>query len=83
MKPVKIYTKDFCPYCHRVKEFFEKKGVAFEEVDVTRDPDTFEKVKEETGSKTVPQVFIDGKFHGGCDDILALDAAGKLATLLQ
>lgn len=73
MKKVSVYTKDYCPYCESAKSLLEFKDVNFQEIDVTNDPETFNKIVEQTGWDTVPQIFIDGEFVGGCDDIHALD----------
>lgn len=83
MEPVvKLYTKNYCPFCKRAVALLKQKGVAFEEVDVTHDEATFQEVKAKTGWDTVPQIFIRGKFVGGCDDIHALDKKGELDPLL-
>jgi len=83
MKPVKIYTKSTCPFCHRVTAFFKQKGVPFEEIDLSSKPDELSALKERTGLRTVPQVFVGDTLVGGCDDTLALDAEGKLDVLLE
>ena len=82
MKPVKIYTKGFCPHCTRVKQFFDGKGVSYEEVDVTNDPEMLQQIVAQTNMRTVPQVFIGDEFVGGCDDVLALDKTGGVDALL-
>ncbi len=78
MPPVTIYTKDYCPYCHRAKALLQKKGVAFTEHDVTADPDGFRSMVAASGRQTVPQIFIGEKHVGGCDDLHAADARGDL-----
>lgn len=82
MAHVKIYTVDYCPYCFRAKELLERKGVTFEEVDVTSDPKTRAWLVTATGRRTVPQTFIDGKPVGGCDDLHDLEDSGQLDKLL-
>jgi glutaredoxin 3 len=81
---VEIYTTTYCPYCVRAKELFQKKGVAFTEIDVT-DNCTLrgQLVEKANGRKTVPQIFIDGAHFGGCDDLYALDATGQLDMVLK
>jgi glutaredoxin 3 len=80
---VEIYTTPFCPYCHAAKRLLEKKGVAFEEIDVTMVPGARKKMTERAGGRsTVPQVFVDGRHVGDCDGIHALDAQGKLDRAL-
>ena len=83
MKPVTIYTKNYCPYCHRAKALLTSKGVAFDEIDVTTDPEGQKAMTARAhGRITVPQIFIGDAHIGGCDDLHALDAAGKLDALL-
>lgn len=82
MKEIKVYTKNSCPYCTRIIAFFQQKNLAFEEIDLQDKPDELKALKEKTGWRTVPQVFIDGKLIGGCDDTLALDKSGELDKLL-
>ena len=83
MTDVTIFTTQFCPYCHRAKHLLQEKGVGFTEIDVTMDN---AKRKEMTamagGRRTVPQIFIGDTHVGGCDDLYALDRAGKLDSLL-
>jgi len=83
MKSVKIYSKSTCPFCVRIKNFFEEKGVPFEDIDLTDKPDELAALKDRTGLRTVPQVFIGDKLIGGCDDTLKLDAEGKLQQMLE
>ncbi len=83
MAKVEIYTKAFCPYCARAKSLLESKGVAYEEYDISMGgPKRTEMLERAKGGSTVPQIFIDGAHVGGCDDIHALDRAGKLDPLL-
>jgi glutaredoxin 3 len=80
---VEIYTTPYCPYCIRAKALLEKKGVTYSETDVSGDPDLRDAMTERAGgSYTVPQIFIDGRHIGGCDDIHALEARGGLDPLL-
>ena len=83
MKRVEIYTTRTCPYCIAAKALLSRKGVAFEETDVGADPAQRQAMMARAnGRRTVPQIFIDGVGVGGCDDIHALDAAGKLDVML-
>jgi glutaredoxin 3 len=83
MATVEIYTRDFCPYCSRAKALLEQKGVDFTEYDVGMGgPKKVEMIDRAGGRSTVPQIFIDGQHIGGCDDMVALDRAGKLDGLL-
>jgi glutaredoxin 3 len=80
---VEIYTQFGCPYCHRAKALLDAKGVTYTEYDVTMDTKKrTEMAERKPGARTVPQIFIDDAAIGGCDDLHALDAAGKLDALL-
>jgi glutaredoxin 3 len=83
MQHTEIYTKDYCPYCHRAKELLNIKGITFVEYDVTRDTGLEEKMRQRTGRHTVPQIFINDRHIGGCDDLFALDEQGGLDLLFQ
>lgn len=83
MRPVTLYTSMWCPYCHRAKQLLGKKGVKFEEIDVDGDPgQRAEMTKRANGGYTVPQIFIGAEHIGGCDELYALEAAGRLDGLL-
>jgi len=84
MKPVEIYTSPLCGFCHAAKRLLTHKGVDFSEVDVMADPSRKpEMIQRANGGRTVPQIFIDGIHVGGCDDLYALERAGKLDALLN
>ena len=84
MARVEIYTKVFCSYCMRAKRLLTDKGVSFEEYDITMGgPDRATMIQRAAGRTTVPQIFIDGRHVGGCDDLHALDARGGLDPLLE
>jgi len=82
MKEVTLYTTATCPYCMRALRLLDKKGVAYTNVLVTKEKEAFEKIKQQTGWDTVPQIFIDGAFIGGCDDMLQLEREKKLDVML-
>ena len=83
MATIEIYTKAFCPYCHRAKALLDGKGAAYQEIDITMGgPRRGEMIDRAGGRTTVPQIFIDGTHVGGCDDVHALDRAGKLDPML-
>ena len=82
MARIELYTTNYCPYCFRAKALLERKGVPFEEIDVTDAPDKRLWLRERTGRRTVPQIIVNGKPLGGYDDIAALDRAGRLDPLL-
>jgi glutaredoxin 3 len=83
MARVEIYTTMLCPYCWRAKKLLEERGVAYQEVDVMTDGSLRAEMRRRAGGRTsVPQIFINGQHVGGCDDLYALDSAGKLTPLL-
>lgn len=83
MRPVEIYTTPFCPYCHAAKRLLDRKGVAYREIDVSRDPGLRQAmIHRAHGRHTVPQIFIGDTHVGGSDDLHELEAAGKLDPLL-
>lgn len=83
MAPVTIYTRQGCGYCSRAKALLNSKGVAFTEHDATGNPALRqEMIDRSNGGMTFPQIFIGETHVGGCDDLHALDRAGKLDALL-
>ncbi len=82
MAKVVIYTTPICPYCNWAKTLLRSKHVDFEEIDVSRDPLLQDEVRQRSGRRTVPQIFIDEKSVGGYDELRELDAAGDLDPLL-
>ena len=83
MIEVKIYTARFCPFCFRAVNLLKSKGVNLNEVDITSDIEMREKLKEKTGSSSVPQIFVDEVYLGDCDHIYALEASGQLDVKLK
>ncbi len=82
MKNIEIYTKDYCPFCHRARELLNVKGAAFTEYDITEDPAKEKEMRDRSGRTTVPEIFVDGELIGGCDDLFDLEASGKLEERL-
>jgi glutaredoxin 3 len=82
MKPVILYTTDFCPFCRSAKALLEKRGVAYEEINLARDPDSRNQLEQVTGMFTFPQILIGDKTIGGFQELLAADRAGRLPELL-
>lgn len=83
MAKVEIYTTSLCGFCHAAKRLLTQKGVSFNETDVGAQPEERAKMmKRANGGRTVPQIFIDDLHVGGCDDLFALERAGKLDPLL-
>ena len=84
MKPnIEIYTWQSCPFCIKAKALLNRKGVEFTEYAIDGDNQARDKMSERTnGKRSLPQIFIDDQYIGGCDDIHALEASGKLDTIL-
>lgn len=83
MALVDIYTIRYCPYCEEAKELLSRKGVTFQEIDATGNRDVRKAMIERAnGRSTYPQIFIGATHVGGCDDLYALEEAGKLDPLL-
>ena len=84
MATITMYTTAVCPYCVRAKSILKAKGVTeINEVRIDSDPEQRQKMMERTSRRTVPQIYINDFHVGGCDDLEALNAAGKLDPLLQ
>ena len=83
MTHVTIYTKPYCPYCVRALMLLEQKGVAFTEIEAAFDPEKRQEMMQRSGRATFPQIFIGDRHIGGCDDMMALEHAGKLDPLLR
>ena len=83
MAKVEIYTKTFCGFCVRARHLLEAKGVEFEEYVIDGGgPKREEMIQRANGRTTVPQIFIDGRHVGGCNDLYELEREGKLNELL-
>jgi len=82
MARIEIYTTPFCGYCARAKGLLDRKGAAYEEMDVMMDDRKRTEMRERSRRTTVPQIFINGQHIGGSDELAALDQAGKLDPLL-
>lgn len=84
MSAVTIYTRAFCPYCSRAVSLLKSKGADFNEIDAGMDPDKkAEMVQRANGARTFPQIFIGDNHIGGCDEMMALERAGKLDPMLE
>ena len=83
MAKVEIYTWAACPFCLRAKALLDRKGVAYKEYAIDGDDAAREKMAERAyGRRSVPQIFINGRHVGGCDELMALEYQGKLDELL-
>ena len=82
MAHVTIYTRPFCGYCARALKLLNDKGIEFTEIEAGFDPDKRREMMDRSGRSTFPQVFVGDRHIGGCDDMMALERAGKLDPLL-
>jgi glutaredoxin 3 len=83
MQPVEIYTTPTCGYCQAAKRLLTLKGVEFSEINIAAHPDRRPEMERRAGGRrTVPQIFIGDTHVGGCDDLYALESAGRLEALL-
>lgn len=83
MAKIEVYSGDYCPYCVRAKQLLAKKSLEFIEYNVQREPERrHEMAQRALGVRTIPQIFINDKHVGGCDDLYALDRDGKLDSWL-
>lgn len=84
MATVEIYSSPLCGFCHAAKRLLDRKGVAYEEFDIMFEPSLKkEMIERAEGRRTVPQIFINGRGIGGCDELYALDASGELEAILE
>ena len=84
MPEVEVYTQDWCPYCSRAMGLLQKKGVEFREINAPHGSAERAEAAQRSGGRTsMPQIFIGGTHVGGCDELMALDRAGKLDPMLQ
>lgn len=83
MKDVTIYTSSFCPYCLRALQLLKKKPVKLNKISVDGDVEARREMMAKSRRQTVPQIWIGDNHIGGCDDLLALERAGKLDPMLE
>ncbi|MBU2957034.1 glutaredoxin 3 [Paracoccus sp. 1_MG-2023] len=80
---IEIFTTRTCPFCIRAKQLLNQKGLSYEETDVGADPSLRDAMTRRAGKRSVPQIFV-GDFHvGGCDELYAMERAGKLDPLVK
>nr|WP_100549337.1 MULTISPECIES: glutaredoxin 3 [unclassified Pseudomonas] len=83
MQAVTLYTTAYCPYCINAKALLTRKGVTYEEIDVSRSPERMAEMLQRSNRRSVPQIFIGEHHVGGFDDLAALERGGELDALLQ
>jgi glutaredoxin 3 len=82
MARVEVYTTTYCAHCYRAKLLLDRRGIAYDSIDVTGNHDKRAWLVATTGMRTVPQIFIDGKPIGGARELAALDKSGELAKMM-
>lgn len=82
MRSVTLYTTEFCPYCKSAKTLLDRRQIAYQEINLARDPDGRAELSKITGMHTFPQIVIEGETIGGFDELLAADRSGALKSLL-
>ncbi len=82
MVKVTMYTRTVCPYCDQAKALLKRYNVVIDEVNIDIDPSKAAEMIEKSQRRSVPQIFIDDEHIGGCDDLVALERAGKLKPKL-
>jgi glutaredoxin 3 len=82
MDPVTIYTRDGCGYCDRARGLLKRKNIAFNEINAEYSPELKREMVEKSGRSTFPQIFVGDIHIGGCDDLHALEDAGRLDPLI-
>ncbi|MEO5340707.1 MAG: glutaredoxin 3 [Magnetococcus sp. MYC-9] len=83
MAEVILYTTTVCPFCVRAKSLLQKRGAPYQEINLTDHPERREEMIEKAGGRrTVPQIFINGRHVGGCDDLYELETEGTLEKML-
>jgi glutaredoxin 3 len=83
MAEIIIYSTAHCPFCVQARNLFQRKGIDFQEIRVDESPEKRDEMIAKTQRRTVPQIFINGQYIGGCTDLYALDFKGKLDELLE
>lgn len=83
MSKIVVYSKQICPYCVKAKALLKRKNLEFEEIMVNSQELQMEMIEKSGGRMTVPQIFIDDKSIGGCDELYELEASGELDKILS
>jgi len=84
MAKIEVYSGDYCPYCVRAKALLKQRGLEFTEYNVQDEPHRrMEMAERAPGARSIPQIFINDKHVGGCDDLQALDRKGELDAWIE
>ena len=83
MKQITIYSRPTCPFCIQAKNLLQAKNLSYQDIDIEQNPEKKEEmIKKTEGKSSVPQIFVDGKLIGGCDDLYELDEKGELDAII-
>ena len=84
MKQITIYSRPTCPFCIQAKNLLQAKNLSYQDIDIDwQNPEKKEEmIKKTEGKSSVPQIFVDGKLIGGCDDLYELDEKGELDAII-
>jgi len=80
---IRMYSSRYCPFCIQAKSILEQKGLGFDEIIVDQRPELREKMIEESGARTVPQIWIGERHIGGCQELMAIERSGGLDELIK
>lgn len=80
---IEVWGTEFCAYCSAARMLLKKKGLAYEDISVSRDPELRREMQQRSGRRSVPQIFIDGKPVGGFDELYELDRSGELDRMTR
>ena len=83
MPRVTVYTTEPCGYCRTAKALLQKRGIAYEEINLAKDPSGRAELVRMTGMMTFPQVVIDAQPIGGYQELVQADRAGRLSELAE
>ncbi|MGE4594747.1 MAG: glutaredoxin 3 [Gammaproteobacteria bacterium] len=78
-----MYTSDYCPFCRMAYQLLDEKGVVYKKISVDENPDIWQEIYQKTGRSTVPQIYINGQYIGGYDDLSTADRSGELSSIIN
>ena len=82
MPKITVYTTTYCPYCVRAKDLLKRRGISFEEIQISDDDDAaWDELYQRSKMQTVPQIYVDGQILGGYNELAARDQQDQLASL--
>ncbi|MCS5592828.1 MAG: glutaredoxin 3 [Gammaproteobacteria bacterium] len=78
-----MYTSDYCPFCRAAYQLLDEKGVVYKKISVDANPSIWKEIHQKTGRSTVPQIYINGQYVGGYDDLSAAERSGELSSIIN